>query len=270
MDGDEDMDWREGDLLQSLVTSCGKVRWVHGHDSAALSREAAGMFAEVLRTEEQPVLGFATGASPLQMYAALVEQTAADPALQAAWRRAHGFNLDEYVGLSPSDPRSYHAYMMANLYNHLPIPRHHIHIPDGTGDLEVACRRYDDLLTQLGPPHIQVLGIGRNGHIGFNEPGDSLELRTHVADLTETTRRQNARYFGSPDEVPSRAVTMGIGDILRARRIVLLAFGASKREALERAFSGEVSTRCPASLLQLHPSVTVFTDQDVRPALLRG
>jgi glucosamine-6-phosphate deaminase len=187
--------------------------------------------------------------------------TDTDAAVRDGWRRAVTFNLDEYVGLSPDHPQSYHSYMQQHLFRFVPIPREHVHIPDGTGDLTHACERYDALLEEQGWPHVQILGIGRNGHIGFNEPAASLPLRTHVVHLTELTRQANARFFTSLDEVPVQAVTMGIGDILRARRIVLLAFGPSKRDALRQAFSGEVSTQCPASLLQLHPDVTVFTDQ---------
>jgi glucosamine-6-phosphate deaminase len=263
MDGNPDVGRGEGRVLQVVKTALCNVQWVYSRDVDELSREAAQLLAGVLCAEEQPVLGFATGASPLGLYRHLVRITSSDPAVREGWTRAHGFNLDEYVGLAPSHPQSYHAYMQTHLYRHVPIPPEHIHIPDGTGALDAACRNYDELLEHIGWPHVQVLGIGRNGHIGFNEPGRALNLRTHVVTLAETTRRQNARYFGSADAVPRQAVTMGIGDILRARRIVLLAFGPSKRDALQRAFSGVVTTECPASLLQLHPNVTVFTDQDV-------
>jgi glucosamine-6-phosphate deaminase len=240
-----------------------EVKWIFDRDVKSLSWQAATLVGAVLRKERRPVIGFATGASPLSLYRALVELSRENLEIWDGWRHAETFNLDEYVGLAPEHPQSYHAYMRNNLFQFVPIDGKRIHIPDGTGAHEEECKRYDATLERCGWPHIQILGIGRNGHIGFNEPAEWLPLRTHVVQLTDTTRQANARFFSSPEEVPTHAVTMGIGDILRAKHIVLLAFGETKREALQRAFCGEVSTHCPASFLQLHPNVTVFTDQHI-------
>lgn len=222
------------------------------------------MVLDVLTASQQPILGFATGSTPLGLYRVLIEKSHADEHLLACWKRMIGYNLDEYVGLHPNHPQSYHYYMQENLYRHLPVAPARIHIPSAEGAVEENCHAYHALLTETGWPDLQILGIGTNGHIGFNEPDDELQIYTHLTALTPVTRQANARFFDSVDEVPQHAVTMGIGDILKAKQVVLLAYGEQKREALRQAFSGAVSTRCPASFLQLHAHVTIFTDQDVR------
>jgi glucosamine-6-phosphate deaminase len=240
-----------------------QTKWVIHSDRKILDEAAADILIDVLNKVQNPVIGFATGSSPLGVYQSLVKRSLASPALLERWSHVHGFNLDEYVGLSEQHEQSYHAYMWNHLYQFLPVKPENIHVPNGNGDLISNCLAYDEALAEHGWPDVQILGIGKNGHIGFNEPAQTLSLHTHVTDLTENTRSANARFFTNEQEVPTQAITMGIADILQARQIILLAFGEEKREALIRSFSGSVSTLCPASFLQMHANVTVLTDKEV-------
>lgn len=239
------------------------IQWIVNQDTDVLNGIAAGIVFRVLVDILHPVIGFATGSTPVGLYQDLVQNSRANPKLLERWQHVIGFNLDEYVGLPENHPQSYHHYMWENIYQFLPVLPQHIYIPKVTGDLEVNCRTYDDTLANYGRQDLQILGIGKNGHIGFNEPAGNLVLNTHVTPLSEATRRANARFFDTMDEVPMRAITMGMGGILRAKRILLLAFGNEKREALLQAFSGTIGTECPASFLQLHANVTILTDQDM-------
>jgi len=178
-------------------------------------------------------------------------------------------NLDEYVGLSHDHVQSYYRFMFDHLFSHIDIPLSNTYVPNGMAlSLEGECERYDAIL-DAHPIDLQILGIGRNGHIGFNEPDISLKTRTHVIDLTEDTIHANARFFDNPDEVPIRAITMGIQSILQAKAIVLMAFGHDKAVAVKRALSGNVSTEVPASFLQMHPNVTFVLDQEAAAELDR-
>jgi glucosamine-6-phosphate deaminase len=227
-------------------------------DNDRLDARAAQLIAEVVRTVPRPVLGLATGGTPTGVYRKLRE---AYRNREISFRNTVTFNLDEYVGLPAEHPQSYISYMNEHLFSHVDIPREHIHIPDGTAPDPLAeCRRYDEALARAGRIDLQLLGLGHNGHIGFNEPGPTLNRNTHVVELSPTTREANARFFQSLDEVPRQAITMGIGSILHARRIVLLVKGEDKADIVARALTGPITTEVPASLLQTHPDLIVLLD----------
>jgi glucosamine-6-phosphate deaminase len=181
--------------------------------------------------------------------------------------------LDEYVGLPPDDPRSYRRTVVDVLGHHLGVEADQVRGPDATDDdpdaLLAATRRYDDAIAAAGGIDLQLLGIGRNGHIGFNEPGSGFDLPTRVVELADSTRRDNARFFASPDDVPRRAITQGIGTILRARRLVLIATGSAKAPALHAALDGPIDPTIPASALRLHPDAIVIADPDAAAQLDR-
>ncbi|MDT5096378.1 MAG: glucosamine-6-phosphate deaminase [Mycobacterium sp.] len=204
-------------------------------------------------------LGLATGSSPLSVYQDLIRRHREEGLM---FSRARAFLLDEYVGLPPSHPQSYAHVIRAEFTDHLDIDSAHVHSPNGVADdIVAAAEQYDALITRLGPVDVQLLGIGANGHIGFNEPGSSLGSRTRVATLTEQTRQDNARFFESVDEVPRHVITQGLGTISAARHLVLIATGTHKAAAVAAAVEGPVTASCPASVLQLHPHVTVVVDE---------
>ncbi|MMZ62350.1 Glucosamine-6-phosphate deaminase 1 [compost metagenome] len=179
-----------------------------------------------------------------------------------SFKQASSFNLDEYIGLDEQHPESYRRFMNEKLFNHIDILPENTHVPSGSSsDPEQAAAEYNRLLEQAGQIDLQLLGLGHNGHIGFNEPAEELTGPTHIVKLEERTRQANARYFPSIDEVPTHAITMGIGTILQAKQILLMAKGADKAEVVARALRGPITTQCPASLLQTHPNVVVVLDQ---------
>lgn len=230
--------------------------WVEVADFDEMSSIAADLFERQLLRKPDSVLGLATGASPLGFYEKLVERHAQGA---VSFAQARTFNLDEYTGLEPSHPTSFHNYMEKHLFTKVDLPVTGWHLPDGIADdLNDECLRYETLIRTNGGIDMQLLGIGVNGHIGFNEPGTSFHSRTHIVDLEESTRTMNAKYFPSTEAVPRQAITMGIETILEAKQIVLLAFGEQKTEAVERLKSGVVSEDFPASCLHRHPHVTVF------------
>jgi len=173
------------------------------------------------------------------------------------------FNLDEYVGLALEHPESYYSFMHRNFFDAVDVPEENIHLPDGlSGDPEAACVAYNTMMDEAGAVDLAVLGIGHNGHIGFNEPGADADGRTHCEELSMQTRQANARFFDDDiDQVPTHALTMGLGDILRAKKILLLANGEAKADIIARSFQGEVTTQVPCSLLQNHPNVVVMLDE---------
>jgi glucosamine-6-phosphate deaminase len=233
-------------------------------DRAAASRQAARLLADELASP-QPVLGLATGSSVELVYAELAALISADPALRAGIRRAQGFALDEYVGLPAGDPNSYLTTLERQLAVPSGLPLDRLHVPSGS--IAEDPGRYDEQISAAGGVDVQLLGIGGNGHIGFNEPGSPLDSGTRMITLDERTRRDNARFFASLAQVPTQAVTQGIGTILRARRLILLAFGEQKRKALAAALTGPVTPRLPASALQCHPDVIVLADPDAASLL---
>lgn len=212
-----------------------------------------------------PVLGLPTGGTPEGLYRELVRMHREEG---LSFRSARTFNLDEYVGLAADHAQSYAHYMRERLFRHVDIDPSRTHIPNGLcEDPDEEARRYDALLREHGPIRAQVLGIGSNGHIGFNEPGTAFKTRTHTVKLTEETREANARFFESIDEVPRLAVTMGIANILESEAILLMAKGSSKQEALKRAFTEPPSIDVPASALQTHADVTVLVDREAAVGL---
>ena len=216
-------------------------------------------------TKENPVLGLATGSSPIGLYKKMIADRNASG---TSYKKAVTYNLDEYIGLPRDHDQSYWTFMHENLFDGLNIPEANIHIPCGDcEDPEEECRRYEEELRQ----HVidlQVLGIGSDGHIGFNEPGTPFDSVTHVAELTEQTRRDNARFFGDDiEKVPTHAITMGLASILKARSIIVLATGSNKADAVYGMIRGPKSTDCPASVLQGHSHVTVILDKDAAARL---
>jgi len=224
------------------------------------SREAAGEFAAdriaaLVARKPDAVLGLATGSTPLAVWSALQRR-----GLDLS--RVRGFALDEYLGLPAGHPESYRAVITREVVEPLGLDPELIHVPgDDGGAPETAGARYEHAIRDAGGVDLQILGIGRTGHIGFNEPGSSLASRTRVKTLTDATRADNARFFSSPEDVPRHCLTQGLGTILEARELVLLAFGEAKAEAIAGAVEGPVSASLPASVIQLHPEVTVLLDE---------
>ena len=228
-------------------------------DEAAAAELVAGVIAAVLRSRPAPVLGLATGSSPLAAYAVLVEGVQAG---RLSFAGASAVLLDEYVGLPRDHPQGYRAFVRRHLADLVDLPPARLYGPDvWTDDLPAACTAYDRLLGELGGVDVQLLGIGSDGHIGFNEPGSSLRSRTRVKTLTSRTRADNARFFASPEDVPRHVVTQGLGTISDARHLVLVACGAAKAGPVAAAVEGPLTASCPASVLQLHPHATVVVDE---------
>jgi glucosamine-6-phosphate deaminase len=234
-------------------------------DRTDASRRAAELFARELCTP-RPVLGLATGSSVEAVYQELATMVAGDQALRAGVRRAEAFALDEYLGLPTDDANTYRATLRRQLVTPIGLADERLHVP--TPDLATEPGGYDRAIDAAGGIGVQMLGIGANGHIGFNEPGADFDSRTRVVDLTDRTRQDNARFFAHPDLVPTQAVTQGIGTILGARRLVVLAFGAAKAEALAAAFTGPIDSAVPASALRLHPDAIVLADRPAAKAVL--
>jgi len=230
-----------------------------------MGREAAAIVAEGMSAKPHYVLGLATGSTPIPLYRELIRLHKEE---DLDFATTLSFNLDEYIGISPTHDQSYRYFMDHELFNHVNIVKANTHVPDGmTQDIETHCMIYEATLEDVGGMDCQVLGIGRNGHIGFNEPGSSLASRTRAVDLTDDTIAANARFFASADEVPKRAITMGIGTILESERILVLATGANKAAVVTAALEGPVSVKCPASGLQLHPDVTYVITEDAAAGL---
>ena len=227
--------------------------------AGAATRLTARVIANELRANPRLVLGLATGGTMEAVYKTLVEMHKKD-GLDFSLCRT--FNLDEYVGLPPDDPRSYRYYMNHHLFHHVNIDLRNTHVPDGMApDLAAACRRYEEEIVRTGGLDLQLLGIGRSGHIGFNEPLSALRSRTRPLTLTPTTIAQNVRYFdGDRDKMPKRALTMGVGTILESRRCVMLALGKEKADVIAKAVEGPITSMISASALQLHPRCTVVLD----------
>ncbi|AKG35958.1 glucosamine-6-phosphate deaminase [Paenibacillus durus] len=219
----------------------------------------ANLVASLLQSNPKAVLGLATGSTPIGVYERLVQMYRKG---LVSFAKASSYNLDEYVGLSADHPKSYRSFMNKHLFDHIDIDLSRTHVPDGNAkDLTAECLAYDQRLENEGPVDLQILGIGSNGHIGFNEPDASLTSGTHVVDLLPETREANARFFPSVTDVPMQAITMGVGSILKAQQILLLVRGAEKAEAIRKAVKGPITTQCPASLLQSHPNVMVLLDE---------
>lgn len=232
-----------------------------------VSQRAADLLCDVVGRSSAPVLGLATGGTPLGTYQELVARKQAGT---VDFAHCTTFNLDEYVGISKEHEQSYRSFMHSNLFEPAGFTVAQCNLPNGEAeDLAEACHAYESAIERAGGIDIQVLGIGTDGHIAFNEPGSSLASRTRVKGLTEQTRRDNARFFDSLDEVPRLAITMGIGTILDAKEIVLLATGDGKAAAVRAFIEGPISAQVPASALQLHPRVTILLDKEAAGWLVR-
>lgn len=237
-------------------------------DYDQLSLKAADIVAGIINGNRRPVLGLATGSTPEGVYARLVkmyQEKIVD------FSSVITFNLDEYYSLPPDHPQSYYYYMYRHLFNHINIGENNIHIPStSTQEVSSFCNEYDQAITEAGGIDLQILGIGANGHIGFNEPGKTLNVKTHLVDLTKETIKSNSRFFRSAEEVPRQAITMGMGSIMQARNILLLAAGNNKAIPVNEAVSGTITTYLPASFLQLHSNVTILIDREAASLIEKG
>ena len=215
--------------------------------------------AGVIKNNPKAILGLATGSSPMGMYKELIKMNKEG---EIDFSNITTVNLDEYVGLSGDHPQSYRYFMNENLFNHINIDKKNTYVPNGLAqNIEEECKNYDNKIAQLGGTDVQLLGIGNNGHIAFNEPDENLVSGTHLTNLTNDTIEANARFFDSIDEVPKTALTMGLGGIMKSKKIVVIASGESKAEAVKAMVSGKISTKMPASMLQMHSNVTVIVDE---------
>ena len=237
------------------------MKIIHAKDYNDLSRKAANIISAQVILKPESVLGLATGSSPLGVYRQLIlwyEKGDLD------FAEATSVNLDEYRGLPADNEQSYHYFMHQNFFDHINIDPARIHIPDGmAADPEAECRRYDQLIADLGGIDLQLLGLGPNGHIGFNEPGEAFELETHCVNLTPATIEANKRFFdGNEDLVPKQAYTMGIKTIMQARKVLVVANGLAKAKAVKAVVSGPVTPECPGSILQMHPDCILVADEE--------
>jgi glucosamine-6-phosphate deaminase len=230
-----------------------------------MSRAAVALVADVLNTKPNAVLGMATGSTPLGLYQELVRMHREEG---LDFSQVTTFNLDEYVGLGPKHAQSYHHFMHDNFFKHVNIAPSSIYIPSGTtSNYRAFCEWYEQRIKQCGGIDVQILGIGSDGHIAFNEPGSSLSSRTRLKTLARSTIEDNSRFFKHADEVPIYAITMGVGTILEARTLVLLGCGANKASAVAAMVEGPVTSMVTASALQLHPSAMVFLDESAASQL---
>lgn len=235
-------------------------------DYEHMSKDAARIVAAQIRLKPESVIGFATGSTPTGMYKELVRMYKEE---ELDFSKIVSFNLDEYYPIDPGSDQSYYFYMMNNLFNHINIDKSNINIPCGkAGDVEVECKQYEEKIRSAGGIDLQVLGIGPNGHIGFNEPDLKFEAETHIIDLDKKTIEANSRFFNGIDEVPKRAITMGIKTIMHAKKLILLANGSGKAKVLKEAVLGSIVPNLPASILQLHQDVTIICDKEASKELI--
>ncbi|TMN21364.1 glucosamine-6-phosphate deaminase [Lentibacillus cibarius] len=224
-----------------------------------MSKTACKQIVNQLRQSDRSVLGLATGSTPEGLYQQLIDQYKEG---NVSFQHVTTFNLDEYVGLAADDPNSYRYYMNEKLFRHIDLPDNKAFLPRGdVDDPEKECQDYEALIKDAGHVDLQVLGLGLNGHIGFNEPGTSFGSRTHMVTLDESTRQANARFFPTLDDVPKKAITMGIDTIMESKKIVLLVSGEKKADAVNQLVNGEVTEEFPASILQKHPNAVLIADE---------
>lgn len=235
------------------------MRIYKAKDYEEMSRKAAGIVSAQIIMKPDCVLGLATGSTPVGLYKQLIE-----------WYRngdldfsgVRTVNLDEYKGISRENDQSYYYFMHQNLFDHVNIPAENTHLPNGMEpDSEKECRRYEELIQSMGSVDLQLLGIGHNGHIGFNEPADAFDKQVHCVNLTQSTIEANKRFFASAEEVPRQAYTMGIQTIMRSKKILIIANGEGKADIVRDAFFGPITPMVPASVLQLHNDVTLVADE---------
>ncbi len=235
------------------------MRVIRTKDYEDMSRKAANVIGALVVTKPDCVLGLATGSSPVGTYKRLVEGYQAG---DLDFSRVKSVNLDEYKGLPKENEQSYYYFMQDNLFKHVNIDPANTHLPDGTEpDSEKACGDYDRVIASMGGVDLQLLGLGHDGHIGFNEPNDEFDKETHCVNLTQMTIEANKRFFASADEVPKQAYTMGIATIMRAKCVLMVVSGADKAQILKDAFFGPITPKVPASILQLHPNFILVADE---------
>jgi glucosamine-6-phosphate deaminase len=235
------------------------MRIVRTKDYNDMSRKAANVISAQVILKPDSVLGLATGSTPIGTYKQLAEWNHKG---DCDFSEVHTYNLDEYVGLSHDDPQSYHYFMRTNFFDHINIDINNTHVPDGANlNADEVCPAYDKMVADAGYPDLQLLGIGRNGHIGFNEPDDVFSKGTHCVNLTESTIKANSRLFEREEDVPRQAYSMGVQTIMYARMILICASGEDKAQAVHDMILGPVTPRCPASILQLHHHCIVIADE---------
>ena len=236
------------------------MRVIKAKNYEDMSLKAANILASQVIMKPNAVLGLATGSTPEGIYSLLIKKYESG---ELDFSQISTVNLDEYKGLTREHDQSYYYFMNDKLFNHINIDKANTNVPDGTKeDGEAECARYEEVIKSVGGIDIQLLGIGGNGHIGFNEPDDSFIRDTHCVKLTESTIEANSRFFASKDEVPKYAYTMGIGSIMQAKKILLVASGKGKAQAIYDTICGPITPKVPASVLQLHPDVTIVADED--------
>lgn len=237
------------------------MKIIVAEDYNEMSRIAALNIKELVNSKNNAVLGLATGSTPIGTYENLINMNRNN---EIDFSNVRTVNLDEYIGIDGSNSQSYRYFMNEKLFDHININRENTYVPNGCAeDIEKEAQNYDKMIDELGGIDLQILGVGNNGHIAFNEPDSYLNVGTHVTGLAENTIRANARFFKSMDEVPKKAITIGLGQIMKAKKIILLANGANKADAVKGLFSGKITTNNPATLLQLHKDVTIIIDKEI-------
>ncbi|SFL42526.1 glucosamine-6-phosphate deaminase [Gracilibacillus orientalis] len=225
-----------------------------------MSKIAANIILDRIKSSSHITLGLATGGTPIQTYAHLAQDYQEN---QTSYQHVSTFNLDEYIGLPEEDPNSYHYYMYKHFFSKVNLPQDQTFIPNGLAqDLEAECQAYEEMIKQHNGIDLQLLGLGKNGHIGFNEPGTSFDQHTHIVSLTQSTIQANARFFDSIEHVPRHSITMGIGSIMESKEILLLVSGKEKNQALNKLIHGQIDEQFPASILNRHENVTIIADED--------
>lgn len=235
------------------------MRLIVAKNYEEMSKIAAKEMAESIKNKPELVLGLATGGTPVAMYKELIKMYENG---ELDFSKVNSVNLDEYVGLSGEHDQSYRYFMNTNLFNHININKNNTSVPNGLADdVQEECRQYDERIKELGGIDVQLLGLGGNGHIGFNEPNDVLNMGTHLTTLKEDTIEANARFFEDISEVPRSAITMGLGGIMKAKKIIVIASGEGKADIVKQIMNGKITTEVPASMLQMHNDVVVIVDE---------
>jgi glucosamine-6-phosphate deaminase len=241
------------------------MKLIIAKDYEDMSIRAAKEIAKVINSKPDAILGLATGGTPAGMYKKLIKMTKEE---NLDFSKVTTVNLDEYIGLSSQHPKSYRFFMDENLFDHVNIDKKNTFLPNGlAANIEEECKNYDSRIDSLGGTDMQLLGVGSNGHIAFNEPDEDLVAGTHSTKLRESTINSNARFFNSIDEVPKTAITMGLGQIMKAKKILVLASGKDKAEAIKGLMSGKITTSNPSTMLQMHKNVIVIADEDAASLL---
>jgi glucosamine-6-phosphate deaminase len=227
-------------------------------DVQDIYNEVADVFVDVIKSKTNPILGLATGSTPIGVYDELIKRNKEG---KVSFKNVTSFNLDEYVGLDGNHDQSYRYFMNTHLFNHVDIDKNKTFVPLGIGDIKDNAKKYDLMIDAAGGIDLQILGIGSDGHIAFNEPGTPFNSLTHVAELAQSTIEDNSRFFNSIEEVPTKAVTMGLASIMKAKKIVLIATGENKADAIQGLLQGLVTEQLPCSVLRHHPDVTIYVDK---------